>query len=213
MRKTLLVFLSVLFVCANTAAATNIPAPALDEHPVSNSDRFAVLAGGCFWGVEAVFEHTRGVKKVTSGYAGGPAVSAHYDIVSTGKTGHAESVQIVYDPTQITYGKLLQIFFSVAHDPTQLNRQGPDVGPQYRSAIFFASAEQQRIAQAYVEQLNKAKVFGKPVVTAIQQLDVFYPAEAYHQDYAAHHPNDLYIVINDAPKIEHLRAQFPQLYR
>jgi peptide-methionine (S)-S-oxide reductase len=155
----------------------------------------------------------KGVKDATSGYSGGTAATAHYDIVSTGRTGHAESVQVVYDPSQITYGQLLQIFFSVAHDPTQLNRQGPDEGPQYRSAIFFANPEQQRIAQAYIDQLNKAKVFGKRIVTEVVRLDMFYRAEPSHQDYAAHHPNDLYIVMNDAPKVERLRQQFAQLYR
>jgi peptide-methionine (S)-S-oxide reductase len=205
---------ALLFVSAcSSASAATIPAPTIDEKAANGSDRFAVFAGGCFWGVEAVFEHTKGVKKVTSGYSGGTAATAHYDIVSDGQTGHAESVQVVYDPSQITYGQLLQIFFSVAHDPTQLNRQGPDRGPQYRSAIFFASPEQQHIAQAYIDQLNKAKIFKSQIVTQLQALDVFYPAEAYHQDYAAHHPQDLYIVMNDAPKVDHLRQQFPQLYR
>jgi peptide-methionine (S)-S-oxide reductase len=148
-----------------------------------------------------------------SGYAGGTADTAHYPIVSGGRTGHAESVQVVYDPSQVSYGQLLQIFFSVAHDPTQLNRQGPDEGPQYRSAIFFASPDQQRIAQAYIDQLNKAGVFKKSIVTKVDRLDVFYPAEAYHQDYAVHHPNDLYIVMNDAPKVGRLREQFPQVYK
>ena len=205
----------ILFAaCGKISASTPaIPAPAIDEHVSSNTDHFAVFAGGCFWGVEAIFEHVKGVKKATSGYSGGTSATAHYDIVSTGKTGHAESVQVVYDPAQVTYGQLLQIFFSVAHDPTQLNRQGPDVGPQYRSAIFYASPEQQKIAQAYIDQLNKARVFGKRIVTEVVPLDVFYPAEAYHQDYAAHHPTDLYIVINDAPKVERLRQQFAQMYR
>ena len=212
MRRIGVVLFLVLSACGSASAAT-LPPPALDEQVSSSSDRFAVLAGGCFWGIEAVFEHVKGVKKVTSGYSGGTAGTAHYDIVSTGKTGHAESVQILYDPSQVTYGQLLQIFFSVAHDPTQLNRQGPDEGPQYRSAIFYASPEQQRVAQAYVDQLNKAKVFGKRIVTELAQLDVFYPAEASHQDYAARHPTDLYIVINDAPKVEHLRQQFAQMYR
>jgi peptide-methionine (S)-S-oxide reductase len=192
--------------------SSTIPAPIVDEHG-STGDRFAVFAGGCFWGVDAVFKHVNGVKKVTSGYAGGTAKTANYDTVSTGKTGHAESVQVIYDPAKISYGQLLQIFFSVAHDPTQLNRQGPDVGTQYRSAIFYASPEQQKIAQAYIDQLNTAKVFRKPLATRLESLDVFYPAESYHQDYLAHHPNDLYIVINDAPKLDHLRQQFPQLYR
>ena len=212
MQRIGVVLFLLLSACGNASAAT-IPPPAIDEQVSSSSDRFAVLAGGCFWGIEAVFEHVKGVKKATSGYSGGTAGAAHYDIVSTGKTGHAESVQIVYDPSQVTYGQLLQVFFSVAHDPTQLNRQGPDEGPQYRSAIFYASPEQQRIAQAYIDQLNKAKVFGKRIVTELVQLDVFYPAEAAHQDYAAHHPTDLYIVINDAPKVERLRQQFAQMYR
>jgi peptide-methionine (S)-S-oxide reductase len=192
--------------------AATIPPPSIDESHGPNSERFAVFAGGCFWGIEAVFEHVRGVKKAVSGYSGGTAANAHYDMVSTGRTGHAESVQIVYDPSQISYGQLLQIFFS-SHDPTELNRQGPDLGSQYRSEIFFASPEQQRIAQSYIDQLNKAKVFRRPIVTKLEELDVFYPAETYHQDYAAHHPNDLYIVINDAPKVSRLRADFPQLYR
>jgi peptide-methionine (S)-S-oxide reductase len=212
MRKILLICLILTSACSGASAAT-IPAPAVDERGGPTSDRFAVFAGGCFWGIEAVFEHVNGVKKVTSGYAGGTSATAHYEIVSGGTTGHAESVQVVYDPSQISYGQLLQILLSVGHDPTQLNRQGPDVGPQYRSAIFFASPEQQRIAQSYIDQLNKAKVFGRPIVTRVEQLDVFYPAEAYHQDYMAHHPTDLYIVINDAPKVDRLRQQFPQLYR
>ena len=212
MRSTIWILCIVFLAACGQAAAATIPAPALDEHATANSDRFAIFAGGCFWGIEAVFEHVKGVKKATSGYAGGTAATAHYDIVSGGKTGHAESVQVVYNPSQISYGQLLQIFFS-AHDPTQLNRQGPDVGTQYRTAIFFASAEQQQIAQAYIDQLNKARIFGRPIVTKLEQLDVFYPAESYHQDYAAHHPNDLYIVINDAPKVERLRRDFAQLYR
>jgi peptide-methionine (S)-S-oxide reductase len=212
MRKILLLCLVFASACSNVSAA-GIPAPLLDEQAGPNPDRFAVFAGGCFWGIEAVFEHVKGVKKVVSGYSGGTASTAHYDIVSTGKTAHAEAVQIVYDPSQISYGRLLQILFSVGHDPTQLNRQGPDHGPQYRSAVFFASPEQQRIAQAYIDQLNKAKAFGKPIVTEVTELDVFYPAESYHQDYAEHHPTDLYIVINDAPKVDRLRQQFPQLYR
>ena len=192
--------------------SSTIPAPAVDENR-GTGDRFAVFAGGCFWGVDAVFKHVNGVKKVTSGYAGGTAKTANYDAVSTGRTGHAESVQVIYDPSKISYGQLLQIFFSVAHDPTELNRQGPDVGTQYRSAIFYASPEQQKIAQSYIDQLNKAKVFRRALATRLEELDVFYPAESYHQDYLAHHPTDLYIVINDAPKLDHLRQQFPQLYR
>jgi peptide-methionine (S)-S-oxide reductase len=213
MRKILVALLILFSACGKTSAAATIPPPALDEHVSSNSDRFAVFAGGCFWGIEAIFEHVKGVKKATSGYSGGTAATAQYEIVSSGKTGHAEAVQVVYDPSQVTYGQLLQIFFSVAHDPTQLNRQGPDEGPQYRSAIFYASPEQQQIARAYIDQLNKAKIFRKQIVTQLVQLDVFYPAEAYHQDYAAHHPTDLYIVINDAPKVERLRQQFAPMYR
>jgi peptide-methionine (S)-S-oxide reductase len=211
MRKAFSGFLLSVLFFSNGFAAT-LPSPATDEQRGPTTDRFAVFAGGCFWGIEAVFEHVKGVKKAVSGYAGGTAKTANYDSVSTGKTGHAESVQVVYDPSQISYGRLLQIFFS-SHDPTLLNRQGPDRGPQYRTAIFFASDEQQRIAQAYIEQLNKAKLFGMPIVTEVKQLDVFYPAESYHQDYAAHHPNDLYIVINDAPKVARLKEQFPQIYR
>jgi peptide-methionine (S)-S-oxide reductase len=214
MRKICPLGCLILFAaCGKPASAATVPPPVVDEHVTSNTDRFAVFAGGCFWGVEAIFEHVKGVKKATSGYSGGTAATAQYDIVSTGKTRHAESVQVVYDPSQVTYGQLLQIFFSVAHDPTQLNRQGPDEGPEYRSAIFYASPEQQRIAQAYIDQLSKGKVFGKRIVTEVVPLDVFYPAEAYHQDYAARHPTDLYIVINDAPKVERLRQQFGQMYR
>jgi peptide-methionine (S)-S-oxide reductase len=199
--------------CRKADAASAIPGPAIDEQGGPAADRVAVFAGGCFWGIEAVFENVKGVKSATSGYAGGTAATAQYQIVSRGTTGHAESVQVVYDPTQVSYGELLQIFFSVAHDPTQLNRQGPDSGPQYRSAIFFASLDQQRIAQAYIEQLNQAKVFKNPIVTDVKQLDAFYPAEPYHQEYAVRHPNDLYIVINDAPKVGRLREQFPQMYK
>jgi len=172
----------------------------------------AVLSGGCFWGVQAVFQHVKGVMSATSGYSGGAAKTAEYEIVSTGETGHAESVQIVYDPALITYGELLRVFFSVAHDPTQLNRQGPDEGSQYRSAIFYGNDEQKRIAEAYIEQLNQAKVFARPIVTQVAALAAFYPAEAYHQNYATLHPNQPYIVFNDAPKVEHLKQQFPDLY-
>jgi peptide-methionine (S)-S-oxide reductase len=208
-----LLCLCLTAACRKADAASAIPAPAIDEQRGASSDRFAVFAGGCFWGIEAVFENVKGVKSATSGYAGGTAATAHYQIVSRGTTEHAESVQVVYDPSQVSYGRLLQIFFSVAHDPTQLNRQGPDHGPQYRSAIFFAGPDQERIARAYVDQLNKAKVFRKPIVTEVKELDVFYPAESYHQEYAVRHPNDLYIVINDAPKVERLREQFPQMVK
>jgi peptide-methionine (S)-S-oxide reductase len=162
--------------------------------------------------VQAVFQHVKGVVTATSGYSGGSAKTADYEIVSTGQTGHAESVQIVYDPSEITYGELLRIFFSVAHDPTQRNRQGPDEGTQYRSAIFFANQEQKRVAEAYIAQLDQAKVFSHPIVTQVVPLEGFYPAEAYHQNYAALHPDQPYIVFNDAPKVEHLRQVFPDLY-
>jgi len=199
------------------AAAVVAPLPAVDM-PSRNGEKqadkteTAVFAGGCFWGIEAVFEHVNGVKQVTSGYAGGTRASADYDKVSSGSTGHAESVQVVYDPAQVSYGQLLRVFFSVAHDPTQLNRQGPDRGTQYRSAIFFANVDQQRVAQAYIEQLGAARLFAKPIVTQIASLDAFFPAEAYHQDYAAHHPNDAYIVFHDAPKVAHLKQLLPELY-
>jgi peptide-methionine (S)-S-oxide reductase len=179
----------------------------------ARGEQTAVVAGGCFWGVEAVFEHVKGVTNVTSGYAGGAGNTASYETVSEGASGHAESVRITYDPSQITYGQLLKIFFAVAHDPTQLNRQGPDMGTQYRSAIFYANEEQKRIALAYIEQLNKARAFKYPIVTQVSALDSFYEAEGYHQDYAARHPNDSYIVINDLPKVANLRKQFPNVYR
>ena len=173
----------------------------------------AVLAGGCFWGVQAVFEHVKGVKRVLAGYSGGSAATATYDQVSDGDTGHAESVKILFDPAQVSYGQLLRIYFSVATDPTQLNRQGPDVGTQYRSAIFYSTPEQERIARAYIAQLGTAKAFGDPIVTQVAPLKAFYPAEAYHQDYARLHPNDRYIVVNDAPKVVNLQRYFPDAYR
>ena len=173
----------------------------------------AVFAGGCFWGVEAVFEHVKGVKSAESGYAGGRVAAPSYEQVSTGDTGHAESVRVVYDPSQVTYGQLLQVFFSVAHDPTTLNRQGPDVGTQYRSAIFYRDAEQKRIAESYVAQLRAAKTFSRPIVTQIAPLTAFYMAEGYHQNYLVNHPYQPYIVINDKPKVEALKKQFAALYR
>src|SRR6185437_8600294 len=188
---------------ANSAeAATKIPPPAQDEQVGATHSETAVLAGGCFWGVQGVFEHVRGVKQVASGYSGGAAGTAQYETVSRGDTGHAESVQITYDPTQVTYGRLLQIFFSVAHDPTELNYQGPDHGTQYRSAIWYTTPEQKRVAEAYVDQLARAKVYSRPIVTQVAPLRAFYPAEAYHQDYAIHNPNAPYIVINDLPKVD-----------
>src|SRR5581483_1889368 len=173
----------------------------------------AVLAGGCFWGMQGMFEHVRGVTKVVAGYSGGDKSTAHYEMVGTETTGHAESVEITYDPRQISYGQLLQLYFSVAHDPTQLDRQGPDRGPSYRSEIFFVSPAQERVARAYVAQLTSAKVFASPIVTRIAPLKAFYPAEDYHQDYLINHPNQPYIVYNDLPKIDALRRVYPQLYR
>ena len=209
-----LVAAAMVACSAATASATAIPDPALDA-PLANSkgEQTAVLAGGCFWGVEAVFEHVKGVSDVRSGYSGGSTVAADYEKVSTGETGHAESVRITYDPSQISYGQLLKVFFSVAHDPTELNRQGPDTGTQYRSAIFYANEEQKRIAQAYIDQLNRAKVFARPIVTQVSALQSFNEAEGYHQDYLAHHPDEPYIVINDLPKVENLRKQLPGLYK
>jgi len=193
---------------------SSVPAPSVDAALASGkSDQTAVLAGGCFWGIQAVFQHVKGVISATSGYSGGASATAEYEVVSTRVTGHAESVKINYDPSQITYGKLLQIFFSVAHDPTELNRQGPDEGSQYRSAIFYNGDEQKRIAEAYIAQLNQAKVFSRQIVTQVVPLKPFYPAEAYHQDYATRHPDNPYIVYNDAPKVAHLRHQFPDLYK
>lgn len=205
----------VITLGCNVATATvAIPDPAVDA-PLSaaKGEQTAVLAGGCFWGIEAVFEHVKGVIDVESGYAGGSASAARYEIVSNGRTGHAESVRIKYDPSRISYGQLLKVFFSVAHDPTQLNRQGPDTGTQYRSAIFCSNEDQKRIAQAYIEQLNKAKVFERPIVTAVGIGSMFYVAEAYHQDYVVHHPDEPYIVMNDLPKVANLRKDFPSLYR
>ena len=197
-----------------TASVTAIPNPILDVPLTSaRGEQIAVLAGGCFWGVEAVFEHVKGVIKVTSGYSGGAADTAQYGTVSSGETGHAESVRIVYDPSKISYGQLLKVFFSVAHDPTELNRQGPDTGTQYRSAIFYGNEEQQRIAEAYIDQLNKARVFGAPIVTKVTALQSFYEAEGYHQDYLAHHPDEPYIIVNDLPKVENLRKLLPGLYK
>lgn len=197
-----------------SAASTVLPLPANDEAVAAGASlRTAVVAGGCFWGIQDVFQHVKGVVSATSGYAGGTAATAHYEVVSSGTTGHAESVQVTYDPKQITYGQLLRVFFTVGHDPTELNRQGPDTGVQYRSVIFYRDAEQQRVAEAYIAQLQDAKVFPRPLVTRVTPLKAFYEAEGYHQDYARRHPQDLYIVFNDAPKVEHLRKAFPELYR
>ncbi|MFZ0790181.1 MAG: peptide-methionine (S)-S-oxide reductase MsrA [Chromatiaceae bacterium] len=192
-------------------AAGALPDPSLDE-PAAPGSQTAVLAGGCFWGVEGVFEHVTGVSEVVSGYAGGEAQTASYEQVSSGTTGHAEAVRITYDPSIVTYGQLLKVFFAVAHDPTELNRQGPDTGTQYRSALFYANDEQQRIAEAYIDQLQAARVYPRPIVTQVTPLDGFYAAEAYHQGYLARHPNQPYIVINDLPKIANLQSKLPGLY-
>lgn len=196
---------------AETAKA--VPPPALDETNRAATTEVAVLAGGCFWGVQGVFQHVAGVTGAVSGYTGGDAASAHYDVVGTGRTGHAESVRIAFDPHRISYGRILQIFFSVAHDPTELNYQGPDSGTQYRSTIFPTTQEQADIARAYVAQLNQAHTFSAPVVTTIEPGRTFYPAEAYHQDFLTQHPANPYIVINDLPKIRELQRLFPDLYR
>ena len=207
-----------LLAACNFAGARSKPVPLPDPkldapRSAKPAEQVAVFAGGCFWGVEAVFEHVKGVKDAVSGYAGGNALTAHYPIVGSGRTGHAESVRVVYDPAQVSYGQLLKVYFSVAHDPTQLNRQSPDVGPQYRSEIFTTSAGQRKIANAYIAQLTAAKAFAKPIVTRVEPLVKFYPAEAYHQDYLRLHPDEPYIVYNDAPKLVHLKQLFPTLYR
>jgi len=210
-----LVALAVAAALPFTAlAGSPLPAPAQDIPAASmKGPQTAVFAGGCFWGVEAVFRHTKGVSSAVSGYAGGDAKTADYETVSTGRTGHAESVQVTYDPSVVTYGELLRVFFSVAHDPTQLNRQGPDYGTQYRSAVFFTSEDQKRVAQAYVDQLRQAKAFSSPIVTQIVPLPAFYPAEAYHQNYLAYHRTQPYIVYNDLPKLAALKEQFPDYYK
>ncbi|MBB3139567.1 peptide-methionine (S)-S-oxide reductase MsrA [Halomonas organivorans] len=214
---------AALALCAALAAppsglaaepAVALPPPA-DGGPTPEGSGLetAVLAGGCFWGVEAVFEHLDGVNDVVSGYSGGRAAGADYRSVSAGRTRHAESVRITYDPQRISYARLLQVFFSVAHDPTQLNRQGPDTGPQYRSSIFYADAAQRRVAEAYIDQLEDAGAFDRQIVTRVEALDGFYPAEAYHQDFARRHPQHPYIVIHDQPKVANLERLFPGIYR
>ncbi|MGD0545912.1 MAG: peptide-methionine (S)-S-oxide reductase MsrA [Candidatus Acidiferrales bacterium] len=213
---TVLVAVLALFAWTRhsyTSASTVIPDPVVDETlaPQKGQEKI-VVAGGCFWGIQAVFQHVKGVSSATSGYAGGTVKNPSYEEVSTGETGHAESVEIVYDPSKITLGQLLKVFFSVAHDPTELNRQGPDVGTQYRSVIFFTSQDQQRIAQAYVQQLDQAKVFSQPIVTQIVPFKAFYRAEDYHQNYAAEHPTNPYIAMFDLPKVKNLQQQFPGLY-
>ena len=212
---TALVLLAVRLTSAGTSAPSS-PAPApLFSSPVATVAALdtAYFAGGCFWGIEGVYEHVKGVKSAVSGYSGGSASTANYDAVSGGDTGHAEAVQVIYDPSQISYAQLLHVFFSVAHDPTQLNRQGPDRGTQYRSAIFFNNAEQEQVARKYVAQLTAAKFYSRPIVTQLVKLTAFYPAEAYHQDYMVHHPNQPYIVFHDAPKVAALKKNFASIYK
>jgi peptide-methionine (S)-S-oxide reductase len=210
MRSLLLVVLSLVLGAAQAAIPDYAgPVPA----STTKGDATAVFAGGCFWGVDAVFKHVKGVKNVVSGYSGGSAATAKYMIVGTGATGHAESVEVTYDPAQVSYPELLKIFFSVAHDPTQLNRQGPDYGTQYRSVIFYANPAQKTIAEHYIAQLDAAKAFAKPIVTQVVPLDKFYPAEDYHQNYLELHPDQPYIVYNDLPKLAALKQQFPARYR
>ena len=205
----MLVWQSPLF---GAEAPVVIAPPAIDNPKTAGPLQTAVLAGGCFWGVQGVYEHVRGVRKVLAGYAGGDKATAHYETVSSGTTGHAESVKIVFDPAEISYGQILQIAFSVVHDPTQLNRQGPDVGSQYRSSVFYGDDGQKRIAEAYIAQLNQAHAFARPIVTRVDPLKGFYPAEDYHQDYLIHNPTVPYIAYFDIPKIENLKRTFPELY-
>jgi peptide-methionine (S)-S-oxide reductase len=193
--------------------AVVIPAPELDSPKSPGPPQTAVLAGGCFWGVQGVYQHVRGVKQVVSGYAGGTKDTAEYEAVSRGNTGHAESVEIRFDPAELSYGEVLQIYFSVVHDPTQLNRQGPDTGPQYRSNVFYADDAQRRIAQAYIAQLEKTRAFGRPIVTRVDALNGFYAAEAYHQDFLVDNPRHPYIVIHDLPKLDNLKQVFPARHR
>jgi peptide-methionine (S)-S-oxide reductase len=209
---TMLAVLAGAVACQAGSAAA-VPAPAADEPKAAASTKqTAVVAGGCFWGIQAVFQHVKGVISATSGYSGGTVMNPDYETVSSGSTGHAESVKIVYDPSKVTYGELLRVFFSVALDPTELNRQGPDEGTQYRSLIFYSNDDQKRIAQAYIAQLDQAKVFPRRIATQVVPLQSFYQAEAYHQNYATLHPDNPYIVYNDAPKVVNLRREFPDLY-
>jgi len=208
------IFLAGAMACqAGSGATGTVPAPAVDQPKAATAAKqTATVAGGCFWGIQAVFQHVKGVLSATSGYSGGTVKNPDYETVSSGSTGHAESVQIVYDPSQVTYGELLRVFFSVAHDPTQLNRQDPDEGTQYRSVIFYGNDEQKKIAEAYIAQLEQAKVYRHKIVTQVVPLQAFYPAEGYHQNFATLHPNHPYIVYNDAPKVANLRKEFPEMY-
>ena len=219
LRKSLpaLLALPALYMLAHASlageAVTAVPAPATDLPAAKAGPQKAVLAGGCFWGMQGMFEHVKGVKQVVAGYAGGKADTAQYETVSGGGTGHAESVEITYDPAVISYGRLLQLYFSVAHDPTQVDSQGPDSGTQYRSAIFYADPAQQRVGEAYIAEIDRAHVFAKPIATHLEPLRGFYPAENYHQDYLIHHPSNPYIVFNDLPKIGNLQQAFPDRFR
>jgi peptide-methionine (S)-S-oxide reductase len=213
MAMVLTVLAGALACRAGSGANAAVPAPAVDEvKATAKGKETAVVAGGCFWGIQAVFQHVKGVKSATSGYSGGTVKDPGYEDVSSGRTGHAESVEIVYDPSQITYGELLRVFFSVALDPTELNRQGPDEGTQYRSVVFYRNDEQKKIAEAYIAQLDQAKVFPRPIVTQVVALQKFYPAEGYHQNFAALHPDHPYIAAYDAPKVANLKKEFPELY-
>ena len=198
---------------AGSGASAAVPSPVVDEAKAeAKGKETAVVAGGCFWGIQAVFQHVKGVHSATAGYSGGTVKNPDYEMVSSGETGHAESVQIVYDPSQVTYGELLRVFFSVAHDPTELNRQGPDEGTQYRSVIFYGSDQQKKIAEGYIAQLEQAGVYRHKIVTQVVGLQAFYAAEGYHQNYATIHPNDPYIMFNDAPKVANLKKEFPELW-
>jgi peptide-methionine (S)-S-oxide reductase len=209
----LTVFAGAVACRAGNGASAAVPAPAVDQPKAATAAKqTAVVAGGCFWGIQAVFQHVKGVVSATSGYAGGSAKNHDYETVSGGRSGHAESVQIVYDPSKVSYGELLRVFFSVALDPTEVNRQGPDEGTQYRSVIFYGNDEQKKIAEAYIAQLDQAKVFRGTIATQVTPLQAFYAAEGYHQNYATVHPNDPYIVYNDAPKVANLRKEFPEMY-
>jgi peptide-methionine (S)-S-oxide reductase len=211
--RGLVAAMTLLAMACSTTTVGALPEPTTDTAKATTAGQAtAVFAGGCFWGVEAVFKHVKGVSTATSGYAGGSAGTASYPLVGTGMTGHAESVEVKYDPSVVTYGQLLRVFFAVAHDPTQLNRQGPDWGTQYRSAIFYTSPEQERVAKAYIAQLDAAKTFSKPIVTEVTPLKGFYAAEDYHQNYLALHPDQPYIVINDLPKLASLKSELPDLY-
>jgi peptide-methionine (S)-S-oxide reductase len=201
----------VALLAGSAWCAANLPGPAVDENRSEKKSETVVFAGGCFWGVQAVFDAIKGVSSSISGYAGGSKANAHYEIVSTGTTGHAESVQVTFDPSVVSFGQLLKIYFSVAHDPTELNRQGPDEGTQYRSEIFYTSDEQKHIAEAYIQQLTAAKVFRRPIVTKVAPLQAFYPAEDYHQNYVARNPHQPYVAYNDLPKLTNLRADFPEM--